>query len=909
MAGEEPSGHPMVDKDLSTVADYAIYHGLTIDFESLLVHHMKNSIDAGVSDALYAGLLSPRGLYEDKSLRPLSLSSWSIVEYPIIPKEAMQLLSSIITENKTEEPADLSPVDPQGIRQSTMKLELPLLSSDHDSDYRQLQRDTRTRRMAYAQNITFPLEPLVMSLDEGLEFPDSVYEYREQLVTRIHKDYLPIGRETCQYLGSIIERSSVNVDRSYFLSNELAYCSTASKLKLTPPLSQGLEDYDVFVPPDEFCQVPLLSDATSLFEDDLKNAHVALLHTQSSSPQIAIPELSPIPDTPIIISEPSKVDWLKVDGPLTPSICSRSLPYPIIDIPEATRGLELDDGVSISASGCAVDPEDILTDNLATELLKGAIRARQMIEQERLEPAAAIYRLSVPMMDFAVNDMPKMKNNQPNDHLQAYFKSVRLIPTWPGDMSAEMQLRWNPFPRQLGRITVQEVVEDRDLIRSFVDTFNSKNVPDSSLFIWKRPGLSILSTVDKDENVEINESPTRQKDSLASLVKKRKLELDSMNTEVSLSPVKKIKIRNNISPPGNRLFSQDTIPHLLVDVGDPSTASKLLANFVDFRTWSKRKSERSAFFNTPSGVEDKSITERNTAATDPAKAQIKKQHGSVLPNLDTSEPCPVPDIDAYSQPTSIIMNLTIERGIASRLETLLPAINMIERDFDQWNGVTWDGSSVARSPIISSLAAEADVIVSPKTGIVITTRVKIIQKPLPGRKGRTVICDRIEKVAARYEHLIILVSESNPIDETSRGLSESECMAYAEFLGFAHGLDSNVLVQYVGGGDETMSKWLAFFIKKHSNEASQVHHLLITDETTWELCLRRAGMNAFAAQVILALLKAPDDTPQELFATTGLAGFINMNATERVQQFSQIMGGSRVLQRVGMAFGSRWDYT
>jgi hypothetical protein len=158
----------------------------------------------------------------------------------------------------------------------------------------------------------------------------------------------------------------------------------------------------------------------------------------------------------------------------------------------------------------------------------------------------------------------------------------------------------------------------------------------------------------------------------------------------------------------------------------------------------------------------------------------------------------------------------------------------------------------------------------------------------------------------RYERLIILVSEANRQDEGVRALAESECAAFSDFAGFVAGLDTATQVHYVGGSEETLSRWLAYFITKYSYEATKVDDLLIESETTWELILRRAGMNVFAAQVVLSSLKEPRGISKEDNARRGLAAFINMPPEERLAKFGQLLGGERVLRRVGTALDFKW---
>lgn len=90
-----------------------------------------------------------------------------------------------------------------------------------------------------------------------------------------------------------------------------------------------------------------------------------------------------------------------------------------------------------------------------------------------------------------------------------------------------------------------------------------------------------------------------------------------------------------------------------------------------------------------------------------------------------------------------------------------------------------------------------------------------------------------------------------------------------------------------------------------------------TNATQWELFLRRAGFNTYAAQVIIGSLQTPDPYPLSfsspsvsgIFETVevlGLTAFILMDADERVRRFQALLGGSRILKRVNRVLEQEW---
>lgn len=86
---------------------------------------------------------------------------------------------------------------------------------------------------------------------------------------------------------------------------------------------------------------------------------------------------------------------------------------------------------------------------------------------------------------------------------------------------------------------------------------------------------------------------------------------------------------------------------------------------------------------------------------------------------------------------------------------------------------------------------------------------------------------------------------------------------------------------------------------------------LLQEETLWEIFLRQAGLNAFAAQAILAKLKGPETGdiemgPRDSVVYFGLAAFIRMSLQERVHRFERLLGGRNLTERVSKVLDAQW---
>ena len=168
------------------------------------------------------------------------------------------------------------------------------------------------------------------------------------------------------------------------------------------------------------------------------------------------------------------------------------------------------------------------------------------------------------------------------------------------------------------------------------------------------------------------------------------------------------------------------------------------------------------------------------------------------------------------------------------------------------------------------------------------------------------------RTSPRYERLLILVSENR--HEGASGLDNGDSTAFIEFTAFCSNVtESEIHVTFLAGGEEDLAKWIvAMMIKYAVAEHEEVK--LIQDETLWEIWFRRAGMNAFAAQAVLGKLKADescggaDDWKKgnRFGGEWGLKAFVKMSARERYHRFETLLGGRRMLGRVGEVVDGRW---
>lgn len=598
-----------------------------------------------------------------------------------------------------------------------------------------------------------------------------------------------------------------------------------------------------------------------------------------------------------------KREDLKVEEPLTPN--------DHLAAPKSVRFSDIIEEMNLEPNGRINTP--VFDSKFFEDAFGPAYEAaNRQLEQEKLIEADSTARVDVPIMDFSKSDPPwkEFERSQPtkrhNLQMSLICDIVGHISKWPGAKQAGAKLKWNPIPHNLAKVALEEKFQMDDTTWMCFVQVPENEVIDSSSMTWKPPGLRVLKE-DEDDDDEVEKGVFQEETQDTSyLVKKRKLEMEereNVRTMPSLLEEQsktKAKSKDLILASDKMQLRHPDIQEFSM-LGGAFSAAGSVDNFMELRGTKKPKLADSSYFGAKPAVHN-SPAQQNV----PAQSRQAVQLPIRLSPVAKAPQLPAPTFPSLSTNITIIVASTLlkHRVLIRNLEKLLPSLNLVERDFSAHNITTWMPGSVTRSPIASPLDSEADIAVSPSMGIVITTLQKIKQKPLPGQKAKSAIRARLEKVSQRYERLVVFVSEGKS-EEITDGLDENDCLGFSEFVGFACSLETLISVQYVGGGEETLSKWLVNCIVQ--NRAGGDMDLMV-EETHWELFLRRAGLNAFAAQAIILALKAPDGVDAESPTKTGLFGlsaFVEMGRDQRVARFGDICG-RRILEMASRIIDTPW---
>lgn len=619
----------------------------------------------------------------------------------------------------------------------------------------------------------------------------------------------------------------------------------------------------------------------------------------------------------------------KVEGPLTPIILKRRFPSDAKSKSSNKALLKIISEIPLATSR----PDELPSDDvdLFCEKVIAPIgdKFEQRIEQEQLLAVDTEQRVSIPVMDFsrplppwkALNQIYKPGDNNHHIKFISNLKNTHLSKhSWPAIGKFERQLRWNPFLVTLASIEAEEGVQDDGSVDTFLEQYDCI---DYEMMIQKPEGLRILDcSKSDDEDIEVNRSP--QKSDLDSLVRRRELqreEADEDGFEAEIEARELAKPQNSegmptfgSSSPSRRDMEEPT--NLIQESFSPLNA---LENFISTRIGAGQKMELGA--------------SRDIRL--PKERRILAAEGATQKPIITMPPFPFPQYIVPNNSGFFVASMTFlqSRKLARIVQRLYPRAILIERDFslhsadpEAFNNST--GSLINQGPqprkgielemqsvnFESTMADEANIILSPGIGLLWTNLQKIKQRSLPGQISRSSIRDRIIRTAKRYERLVILIGEGNDcttdldgddaIQRSLNPITDCDCAALAEFMAFCSTLREDVQALFVPGGDEQLARWIVATMIKYGSDNMN----LVQDETLWELFLRRAGMNAFAAQAVLCELGPSSqdfETGQEL-VESGLTAFVQMSLEERLRRFEGLLGGRSVLIRVSERLDARW---
>lgn len=595
------------------------------------------------------------------------------------------------------------------------------------------------------------------------------------------------------------------------------------------------------------------------------------------------------------------LDDLKVEMPLMLDSAPREVKVSAEDIFKNSTFATLD-----------LDPEfekvvlvEIPDDGLGEDFQKAAEDAARSVEQEQLQHVDAIARIPIPMMDFSVTE-PGWIQLHTNERsilkwIQAGKEDLFKPPNWPIHKGDESKLIWKPLSAKISPVLNEDSMDNEEhLVDRFTGPVHDEELLTSADFVRRASHFVVLQNEDEDEDEEIEPQLAKSKPrkDLMDIVRKRTHGGDKETAK------KRPRRGNDEPPPGQH--TQLSGPSLLPGHSH-GTSGRLLANFLEIHAPKKTWSHSKYFVSQRSESAETAPVEKMDTSTDPSEdLSPKKFAASVIIDMSLKVAAACPEITVPSTPVMVFISIKIPRRLIRTLEGLVPNLQIFERDYNAHDTSFWRPGSVARTVVVPSMANDADITVSPSTGIIVTHMIRVRQKPISGT-NKSMVQTRIAEASLRYNRLIVLIGGEGGTEDDLRLMSSSDSAALTELQGFATGLDCIVQVHYLGGGDSTLAKWVAFCICRYGTLDNDIQSNLLPVETVWELFLRRAGFNVYAAQAVVSQLKptVPGSETVQI-GQYGLAAFVTMTRAERLRKFGQLVG-PKVLGRVSAAVDETWN--
>ncbi|KAI6896952.1 hypothetical protein KC318_g10616 [Hortaea werneckii] len=863
-----------------------------------------------------------------------------------VDRESTTFLAEVATADKHP----WTPWDADGSRVPFQDLKImePVLATDHDLDIQRLEaRSTVT----ISTNDIEPV-PVDIERDEGLQWPSRYACLLTELDCKFASARLDIGKDVVDYLRDIAQPRLMNerelMDSALELGkNVQPKPVTPPLLPLSPPLSpevlsKTLQEIELTSEPEDLLAFEAvkteqrLMAADELCSQNHANDVSALNALQSADIDLA--GLYSGLETPIVSSSSparkTRPQSLRAEVPL---LLPETLEPPnkkarTVSIPEEAHLLvpgPESDIFNVNAEATYQSSESFLS-NVA---MPAAEKAMQAVKYEELEELDTVARVDVPHLEdespippweiYSTSAAPRPLDKQ--IALMALIKKeyMKHDNHWSGVSKLEHLVKWDVFPSRLGRVNLDEQFDDDKSAERYMANLNYDDEIDIQGFVTKLQGLRLLDPRDDDEEelvpLKLDEEkesdlrndrgkPTQdakavdpattgvarnytanaetapsERDDLSSLLQHRKVEFERFNHST----------REDDEAEPALSTTQITFPHKTEQDGFPVTLSRPSELFKEggIEGFLRHQAGQSSKVQYSKMTMDPVIQHAIPAAvmvTPPNDARPPDERSVQIPNPMTVD-------GARSIQVIVTAQLLANRNLVRILNNMLQGLEMVER-----------------CPLPQAEDSEADISISPKSGLLITTLQKLKQRPLPGQKDFFSIRDRITAVSRRYEKLFVLVSEGR----SAQTLDERDAEAITGLLSFAAAhSDTEVEIKYVPGEMIAMCEWIAAIISS-GNDAQDIK--LLAEETTWERFLRVAGLNAFAAQVISAKLQrrgieGQRDSSSTLASsafhvcTSGLSAFVSMSVEERVQLFAPLLGGDFVLRRASEVVDGLWS--
>lgn len=581
--------------------------------------------------------------------------------------------------------------------------------------------------------------------------------------------------------------------------------------------------------------------------------------------QSMLQDITEITDNPCLDetapSTKRKAGQLHVETPLTPPMFSESpmkklktvtfseIPHYIDELPT----IRTDDEVVLDLKN--------ESEGLQDSWQPIAKEAKWRIEHEKLSEADTTKRVDVPFIEFVSPTAPwneysrgACKGETEETELQCqskfltHIKRMHVAESWHGVSRLNRELPIEPFDLRSARVVIDEKLHGQEYLDEVLCEINSDDIVTSSTNVWKKDGLRLLEQEEEEDELEL--MTLQKSDDINSIIDDWRTEtneavsnadLDSVVpfTKAFAQRIKEVEHRDGsrLKRKGMPKPSQATKKSMLKK-GEASTkrndssgslmfggafsASGAMDKFIalhgmEVKPPKSHDQNNSVDLSSPSP--SKIYQNRSAFSTDGSPSRSDPRIARQPPSPLMPEPSKI-----YPACSCIISAALLKQYHISRLiARLYPNAEFISRDFDM--------------PYVPS--QEADLVLSPSTGLILTTLQEIKQRALPGQQDTSKIKKRLVHLQSRYERLVVLVREGvnhHAGDGNSdRAVDPRDVEAMEQFKQHAARLEGDILTRVVSGDPQALAQSIVEEMEKYSlpHGSPDIGDIkLLPDETT-----------------------------------------------------------------------------
>jgi hypothetical protein len=565
-----------------------------------------------------------------------------------------------------------------------------------------------------------------------------------------------------------------------------------------------------------------------------------------------------------------RAEDLKVEGPLTPPMFSTSPLKKLKSVSFKDILYEFIPEAPLVSSAVENNGDELEcdTDRDLEDLRPIAQLVRRRVENEKLIGADTTVRMDVPDADFTLPVAPWNEYSQRNSgkhqlgliEIDAQMKfllrikreDLQTASSWHGVSSLERSLHWGIFTAEISKINLDEKLHGETELNKMLADTTTGTVANSSSQVWKPDGLRLLDEGLDEEEIDL--AVTQERKDVEGLIRKRKLKMEEEEAEAQSKrtysqPASHGHAHHRSVPgsdhrSGEQAVARTAATHLSGTVQHEErrsqtslarqkstrtskeatsdlmfggfSATSALHKFMETRgkdvryentklidaSYPSQKATAPMETIVPVRSREVSLDHAGFAAQQEVARVVKKEGNNGIASALRS---PLPPVPKDLSPCSFIMSSTFlkRRSMMKLVEQLYPGAEIVYRDYD----------------LPHSQAKEADMIMSPSTGLALTTLQQIKQCPLPGQPDRSPIKERIDRLQLRYERLLVLVGEGLSREMESQTLDRphdpQSAAALTRLESFAEQLEGNVVIKYVSGGEEALARTIVIEMAKY----------------------------------------------------------------------------------------------